>query len=213
MVQKLQRVYMNAIHALIIRGIKRFVKCVFLVAGVLAVSPLIAMNWIEYWLFTGKTECFYSFSKELLSVVPTFAGDFLRLGYYWLCCTKVSYSARFMLGSVVSHRKVAIGSGTILGSYSTVGYVEIGDNVLIGAHAAVLSGKYQHGRPCERQDGNSGAAHFQTIHIGRNSWIGNYAIIMADVGINCTVGAGSVVCKKVEDNTTVLGNPARKVSY
>jgi len=37
-------------------------------------------------------------------------------------------------------------------------------------------------------------------------------VIMANIGRNCTVGAGSVVMKDVEDNTTVLGNPARKVN-
>ena len=32
---------------------------------------------------------------------------------------------------------------------------------------------------------------------------------MADIGSGCVVGAGSVVTKKVEDGTVVVGNPAR----
>ena len=35
---------------------------------------------------------------------------------------------------------------------------------------------------------------------------------MADVGENCTIGAGAVLMKDAPDNTTFMGNPARKVS-
>lgn len=194
-------------------GWRYLVKRAFLILGVIATSPLIFLNWIEYWVFSGKSKRCYCFGKELLSVIPTYFGNQMRLGYYWLCCTEVSPDACFMMGSMVSHRRATIGARSSLGFYATVGFVEIGEDVLIGSHVAVLSGKYQHGRPCDRREGASGEETFQTIHIGRNSWVGNYAIIMADVGENCTVGAGSVVYKKVEDNATVLGNPARKVSF
>jgi virginiamycin A acetyltransferase len=197
-----------------IKGIlKHLVKRVLLALGVILVLPLIALNWFEYWLSAGKSERFYILGKELLSVFPTFVGEFLRLSYYCSCCSGVSPDVCFMLGSVLAHREVVIGSGTVIGYYSIIGKAEIGENVLIAPHVSVLSGKYQQGQPSDRREGKFGEGYYQTVHIGRNSWIGQCAIIMAEVGENCTVGSGSVVCKKVEDNTTVMGNPARKVSY
>lgn len=193
--------------------LKSFCKCVFLVAGVIAASPLIALNWIECWLFAGKSERFYCGGTELLAFVPTFVGESMRLGYYRICCTKVSTYVRFMLGSMLTHRNVTIGSGSIIGRFTSIGYAEISENVQISAHVSVLSGKYQQGQPVERRDGKLGEKMYKTVHIGRNSWIGQNAVIMADVGENSVVGAGSVVYNNVKDNITVLGNPARKVSY
>ena len=47
--------------------------------------------------------------------------------------------------------------------------------------------------------------------IGRDTWIGDRAVIMCDVGEHCVVGAGSVVTKPVPDYAIVVGSPARVV--
>ena len=49
------------------------------------------------------------------------------------------------------------------------------------------------------------------IYIGRNSWIGNGSIILDDVGDRCIIGAGSVVTKKIPDNSIAVGNPAKVI--
>ena len=43
-------------------------------------------------------------------------------------------------------------------------------------------------RPIQEQGGI-----FETVKIGENCWIGNRAIIMANLGKQCVVGAGTVV--------------------
>ena len=48
-------------------------------------------------------------------------------------------------------------------------------------------------------------------YIGACSWIGEAAIIMADVGSRCIVAAGSVVDRPIRDDCVVAGNPARLV--
>lgn len=45
--------------------------------------------------------------------------------------------------------------------------------------------------------------------IGADCWIGDAAVIMADIGDGATVGAGSVVTRSVPPATVVAGNPAR----
>jgi virginiamycin A acetyltransferase len=50
------------------------------------------------------------------------------------------------------------------------------------------------------------------VTIGAGSWIGSGAIVLADVGRNCVIGAGSVVTKPIPDNVVAVGNPARVIS-
>jgi acetyltransferase-like isoleucine patch superfamily enzyme len=51
----------------------------------------------------------------------------------------------------------------------------------------------------------------EAIHIGKDAWIGNGAIIMAHVGEKSIIGAGSVVVKNVEAYAVAVGNPARVI--
>jgi len=49
---------------------------------------------------------------------------------------------------------------------------------------------------------------FSKVHIGRNCWIGNSTVIMADVGEGSVIGAGSVVVKAIPARCVAVGNPA-----
>ena len=50
---------------------------------------------------------------------------------------------------------------------------------------------------------------YDLVRVGENAWIGNGAIVMADVGARSVVAAGSVVTQPVPDDCVVGGNPAR----
>ena len=50
---------------------------------------------------------------------------------------------------------------------------------------------------------------FKKITIGSNSWIGNGAVIMADLGVQNVVAAGSVVSSATNDYDILSGNPAQ----
>jgi acetyltransferase-like isoleucine patch superfamily enzyme len=74
---------------------------------------------------------------------------------------------------------------------------------------SIINGNRQHGIdrldiPVREQPGQ-----YPRITIGEDTWIGDRAIVMADVGRHCVVGAGSVVTKPVPDYAIVVGNPAR----
>lgn len=186
-------------------------KAMFIIA-LFIVSPFIFFTRLEALIFGKDVEKIFSSCKEILSISPTIIGLYLRNAYYWAACDNVSADARFLFGSWVAHRKNTIGPGVVVGSYTFIGYASIGENVLFGAGVSVVSGKYQHGRPEQRVQTCQIQEQHEVIIIGKNSWIGQNAILMANVGENCTVGVGSVVMRDVPDNTTVLGNPARKVN-
>ena len=74
-----------------------------------------------------------------------------------------------------------------------------------------MNGSKQHGIerldvPVREQPGV-----FERVTIGEDSWIGERAVVSADVGKHCVVGAGAVVTKSVPDYAIVVGVPAKVI--
>jgi acetyltransferase-like isoleucine patch superfamily enzyme len=180
-------------------------------SALLLATPLIVATWLEGALVRSKSERIYGACKEILAPVPSLLGRYLRATYYWACCTKVSPDVCLLLGSMIAHRRTVIGSRVLIGSYCIIGHAEIGDDVLISSRVSIVSGRYQHGRPEERAAAEPISAVYETIRVGRNSWIGEGAVILANVGENCTIAAGAVLYRDAPDDATFLGNPARRV--
>lgn len=191
---------------------KRVLKRVIFICCVVIVSPLILLSYLESWFTRGKGERIYCGCAEILALAPTSIGNYLRKAYYWAVCAGVSPDAQFNFMSLLAHRENIIRAGVVIGAHTTIGYADIGENVLFGSKISIISGKYQHGKPSERASGGELTEENVVLKIGKNSWLGQDVVILANIGENCTVAAGSVVFKDVPDNTTVMGNPARKVS-
>lgn len=189
-----------------------FAKRVLFILALVFVLPLIIFCWIEEYAFRKNHERIFISCAELLSLLPTIIGTYMRKAFYWATCTNIHWDTHFLLGCILAHRENNIGKGVVIGHYSFMGRVDIGADVIIGARVSIVSGKYQHGRPQERIMRQTAAGESEVIGIGTNSWIGQDAVLIASVGQNCTVGAGSVVYHKIADNSTVIGNPARKVN-
>ena len=67
-------------------AMKRVLKAaVFAIAVVLA-SPLIALAWLEELIFGDGCERIFDSFKELLAIIPTPIGEYLRQGFYWGSC-------------------------------------------------------------------------------------------------------------------------------
>jgi hypothetical protein len=194
--------------------LRKFIKWFIFVLGFLFSLPLIILTRLEEILFRGKAGYIFSGCKELLSICPTIFGVYLRRAFYWAVCDDVSPDVHMLFGSWLAHRQNVIASGVSIGAYTFIGFANIGRNVMMGARVSIVSGKYQHGRPKERAENGSAIVTEENsvIYIGENTWIGQDVTIMANIGKNCTVGAGSVVLNDIPDNSTVLGNPARKVN-
>jgi acetyltransferase-like isoleucine patch superfamily enzyme len=176
------------------------------------VSPLVIACWIEAQAGGPQCERMFSAARELLAGVPTLGGQYLRRAFYWATCRDVSPGATFNYGSMLAHRDVSIGAGTVVGEGSCVGSATIGREVLLAARVSVLSDRYLHGRPSDRARGNARPGREHPVSIGDGTWIGEGAVVMAKVGARCTVAAGSVVIRDAEDGTTLMGNPARRVN-
>jgi len=91
--------------------------------------------------------------------------------------------------------------------------VTLEDDVLVSSHVSIINGGAQHGIerldiPIREQPGT-----WTRVTVGRDTWIGEHATVMADVGKHCIIGAGSVVTKPIPDYAIAVGNPARVIRF
>src|SRR5262249_30475500 len=94
------------------------------------------------------------------------------------------------------------------GSRCTLGMCRIEDHATIGSNVDLLSGRRQHAFADPEKPVQTQARAYTPLRLGRNCWIGNSAVVMADIGECAVVGAGSVVVKPVPAGAVAVGNPA-----
>lgn len=174
-------------------------------AGVAALTPVWAALWLERQ--AGREGMFRAFA-ELFSLIPGLPGVFARRSFYRMTLDRCAIDVHFGFGTTLAHREVTIGWRVYVGSRCSLGMCRIGDDATLGSNVDLLSGRRQHGiedlyRPVQQQGGA-----FTPVEIGRNCWIGNSAVIMADIGDGALVGAGSVVVHPAPAGAVVAGNPA-----
>jgi len=187
--------------------LKNLIKqSLFLIAAI-AVTPLTLLFFILKNFFNSD-QLFASFS-QLLSLIPGKIGTYFRAGFFRFTMTFCSKDASISFLVLFSQRDTEIESGVYIGPQCNIGRCKIGKDVLLGSNVHIMSGKEQHNfsdlhTPIRDQGGC-----LKKIEIGENTWVGNSALIMANIGHNCIVAAGSVVIKDVIDYAIVAGNPAK----
>lgn len=136
----------------------------------------------------------FQFGARLLSLLPGRSGQYLRAGFYagTLAYCPCDVAVGFL--AFIESPMVRLGHGVYIGSFSTVGLSVIEDNVLIASRVVVGSSRMPASAP---------------VHIGASSWIGESALVLADVGQEATIGAGCVVTQDVPDAGMAVGNPVR----
>jgi acetyltransferase-like isoleucine patch superfamily enzyme len=150
-------------------------------------------------------------SSQGMSLWPGLLGEYVRREFYRMTLDECSPDCCLSFGTILSKRGARIGRRVYVGTGCTLGLVTLEDDVLLASNVDVLSGSAQHrfddpDRPVREQGGE-----FTRVTIGADTWIGNRAVVMADVGRRCVIGAGSVVTKPVPDGSVAVGSPARIV--
>jgi acetyltransferase-like isoleucine patch superfamily enzyme len=113
-------------------------------------------------------------------------------------------------GSYVSKIDTEIGHKVMIGGRTIIGLAKIDDNAAIANYVCLLSGRRQHNfDDASREIGDE--TRFESVRVGRNTFIGDQSVIMADVGECTIVGAGSVIPKPLPAYAVAVGNPARVV--
>lgn len=153
---------------------------------------------------------YFPYASEGLSRVPFSLGWKLRRASYARVLPHVGQDVVLNFGTILEDERSTFGDDVWLSVGCYVDYAHIGSHVLIGQHVVLLAGGRHHNFdqldvPIKQQ----GNPPKEPISIGDGAWIGANATIMADVGNDAIVGAGSVVTKSVPPFAIVAGNPAR----
>ena len=185
--------------------IKRLIKLLFLALA----FPLYAL----YRLFAliDPSEATFQAFSQFVSLIPGRTGVFLRAAFYSLVFTDTSDETSIGFMTVFSHADTTLERGVYIGAQCNIGKCSIGEGTLLGSGVHILSGSRQHNfsdtdTPIQEQGGV-----FEKIRIGRDCWLGNTCVVMAELGDQSIVAAGSVVIKPVAEGDIVAGNPAKKI--
>jgi len=158
----------------------------------------------------GRFPVMFTFFAQLFAVVPGIPGVFLRGAFYKLTLEDCSIDSSIAFGSFFSRRRVIIAPHVSIGSYCVIGQARIGSRTQISSHVEI-PGARQHARNAQGRLSDSSAAEETYISIGADCWIGASAIIMANVGDQSTIGAGSVVVDDIPARVVAVGVPAKAV--
>lgn len=170
-----------------------------------AVYRLMCLSFDPFQVFPGWSQAF--------SLLPGLSGAYLRRAFYKLVLPRCGADAFLTFGTTFSHSTAEVGNKVYVGTCCCLGDVTLEDDVLLGSHVSIMNGSGQHGIdrldvPIREQPGV-----WPRITIGADTWIGDRAIVMANVGKHCVIGAGSVVTKPVPDYAIAVGSPARVVRF
>lgn len=186
-------------------SLRRTAKGIAFAVAFVLLLPLIVLTWLEKRL--GAELVFVTVS-QLLSLLPGPLGAPFRAAYYAATLDECSWEVSIGFGSQFTHRHARVGSHVSTGRYCIIGHAVIEPNVRIASRVSVPSGKHQH---VDAGGDVVAETRFESVRIGADSWIGEGAIVLADVGRRCIVAAGAVVVRAVDDDQVVGGNPAKQL--
>lgn len=188
---------------------KPILKNIIFTLSVILTSPFVIIYKVLS-LIDKSDQPFASFS-QLFSLLPGKTGNYLRTSFYFFSMRHCKKDCVISFLTIFSQQATELESGVYLGPGCNIGLSVIKKNSLLGSGVHVMSGKKQHyitdlNTPIKDQGG-----YFEKIIIGENCWIGNTALIMADIGEHSIIGAGSVVVDKIPPFSIAVGNPAKVV--
>ena len=184
---------------------KKIIKIVVYAISFIIVAPFVVLVGL-----TGSFGLFQMFG-QLFALLPGEPGRFIRAAYYRFTLDKCPLDVEICFGTFFTKRNVEIGKGVYIGGNCNIGMCKIGDHATIASNVCILSGKKQHGYkqigvPIQQQPGI-----YQQVIIGDNCWIGHGAIIMASLGKQNVIAAGTVITRDTNDYEVWAGNPGALV--
>jgi len=186
--------------------LRRGLKALAFAFALVLTAPLIIVAWVEGAL--TPSEALFRACGQWLALLPDFPGRSIRGAYYFATLERCSWETHIGFGSVLMHRKAVLCARVSMGAYCVIGHAHLGAGVMMGSRVSIPSGKRQH---LDDEGRLASITRFDCVSIGAGSWIGEGAIILAQVGERCIISAGAVVTKEIPDGCLAAGNPARVV--
>jgi acetyltransferase-like isoleucine patch superfamily enzyme len=148
---------------------------------------------------------------HVFAILPGRPGMYLRRAFYMGALRYCAPDCYIGFGVLFAHREARVEEGVQIGPYAVIGMAHLRSGTLVGTRASLLSGSAQHEWRPEGGWSPSDLSQFTRIEVGPHAWIGEAAVVMADVGPESVVAAGAVVSSPLPAGVVMAGNPARFV--
>ena len=159
----------------------------------------------------GKDRAFLGLT-ERLARLSGYGGVYLRAAVYRSVLARSSEEVQIGFGTVFSKTEAVLEDHVYVGRYCSLGWVHLEKDVMLADYVAVPSGGATHTLSgSTRTPPRLKENHFRPVRIGEGTWVGTHAVILADVGSFCVIGAGAVVTRPIPDSSIAVGVPARVV--
>jgi len=177
--------------------------------AMLVVLPSLVSFWIRS-VVMGKDRALEG-STQALALIPGLPGEYLRRAFLAQTIAVCDATVTVRFGTVFSQTAARLEANVYIGPGCHIGRVHLERDVLLAAGVHVPSGAATHGtadpsKPIREQSGSR-----TMVRIGEGTWVGSAAVVLADVGKHCVIGAGSVVTKPIPDFVVAAGVPARTI--
>jgi virginiamycin A acetyltransferase len=174
-----------------------------------AISPLLLWFVLKR-QFLGPDRALQG-SSQALALVPGLPGQYARRAFLSVALESCAPTSVVEFGVTFSQAGARLDDNVYVGPFCCLGRVHLERDVLVAGGVHIPSGADTHGTdtvdtPIRDQEGTR-----RLVRIGQGTWIGNGAIVMADVGRDCIIGAGAVVTTPIPDRRVAVGVPARVI--
>lgn len=176
-----------------------------------SIFTVLVLPFVGWYVLTGRRRNGFRSLLQLFCFLPGRIGSGLRAALLRGTAAHCGSDLTIELGTLFSDPQVELGKNVYIGAFCNIGWAKIEDYVLLGSNVHIISGKHVH--DFDRTDipiALQGGSRTQ-VTVGYGAWVGNGAILMADVGAECVIGAGSVVVQPVPAWSIAVGSPARVV--
>lgn len=190
---------------------KQLVKNLLNLLAQLMMLPLILLCKLEEKLLSKDVEVIFNICTQFIATLPGLPGVFLRRGFYSIALEHCSLESHIGYGTIFSHRSTTVADHVYIGNYALIGSADLGEHCLIGSRASILSGTALHVLDDDGTWTPYSADRLERVVLDPNVWVGEGAIISANIGKGSMIGAGCVVTTSVKPGVIMAGNPARFV--
>jgi acetyltransferase-like isoleucine patch superfamily enzyme len=157
-----------------------------------------------------SNRCFIALG-QFFSLLPGLSGQYLRRAFYCGTLQRCCWDCKIGFGAIFSQREAIVERGVYIGTYALLGHVALRDGCLIGSRASIISSGQAHELDASGKWTPFDPSRVRITEVGRDAWVGEGALVAANVGSGAMVSAGSVVGSPVPAGIMVAGNPARFV--
>ena len=152
-------------------------------------------------------------TSEWLALIPGLTGQYLRRAFYSRALAGCHPTATIEAGTVFCRAGSRLDANVYVGAGCRLGLVHVERDALIASGVHIPSGASTHRiddltRPIREQ----GRAE-QLVRIGAGAWIGESALVMADVGHDAVVAGAAVVTRPIRPWYIAAGVPAREIRH